>query len=103
MTTLPNQCDLTIEYLPPSNLQPGPHNARKHSQRQITRLKAVINEFGFTNPILVDEHLNVIAGHAVAGAADAASAFRCRSGQARWIRCSRRSHSRRADPQAHSR
>jgi hypothetical protein len=64
MTTVPNQRALAIEYLPPSNLQPHAHNARKHSQRQITRLKAVINEFGFTNPILVDEHLNVIAGHA---------------------------------------
>jgi hypothetical protein len=64
MTTVPNQRTLAIEYLPPSNLQPDPHNARKHSQRQITRLKAVVNEFGFTNPILVDGQLNVIAGHA---------------------------------------
>lgn len=71
MTTVPNDRTFSIEQLPPSDLQPDPCNARKHSQRQITRLKAVINEFGFTNPILVDEHLNVIAGHARLEAAKA--------------------------------
>ena len=53
----------SIEHLPLSSLRPDPGNARKHSQRQISRLRAVINEYGFTNPILVDEHLNIIAGH----------------------------------------
>ncbi|MEO5322978.1 ParB/Srx family N-terminal domain-containing protein [Mesorhizobium sp. CC13] len=55
---------LEVEYLQTSSLTPDPNNARKHSQRQITRLKAVIAEFGFTVPILVDERLIVIAGHA---------------------------------------
>jgi len=59
-----NCLSLKIEYLATSALIPDPLNARKHSQRQLTRLKAVIAEFGFTNPILIDEHHKVIAGHA---------------------------------------
>ena len=59
-----NGGSLQIEYLATSALKPDAHNARKHSRRQITRLKTAVAEFGFTNPILVDEHLKVIAGHA---------------------------------------
>lgn len=72
MTTLTTgRQAFSIEHLPPSQLQPDPSNSRKHSQRQITRLKAVIDEFGFTNPILIDERFNVIAGHARLEAAQA--------------------------------
>jgi ParB-like chromosome segregation protein Spo0J len=38
-------------------------NARKHSDEQVTQLAASIQEFGFTNPILIDENKMVIAGH----------------------------------------
>ena len=55
---------LSVEYLATTALMPDPRNARKHPQRQIARLKAIIEEFGFTNPILTDEKLSVIAGHA---------------------------------------
>jgi len=56
--------ELHVQYRPTSSLRPDPTNARRHSQRQLTRLKAIIAEFGFTNPILIDEDLKVIAGHA---------------------------------------
>jgi DNA modification methylase len=55
---------LKIEYLATSALIPDPRNARKHPRRQIVRLTAVVAEFGFTNPILIDEGLHVLAGHA---------------------------------------
>lgn len=45
-------------------MRPDPTNARTHTHHQITRLAAAISEFGFTNPILVDEQLVVLAGHA---------------------------------------
>jgi len=45
-------------------LIPNPHNARLHSKQQIRKLKACIAEFGFCNPVLVDEGNHVIAGHA---------------------------------------
>jgi len=38
-------------------------NARRHSDHQITQIASSIREFGFTNPILIDEKNNVIAGH----------------------------------------
>lgn len=55
---------LEIVYLPVSALIPDPRNARKHDRKQIERLAAAMREFGFTNPILVDERLQIIAGHA---------------------------------------
>ena len=63
--------DLSIESLAISALTPDPRNARKHPQRQLARLKAVIDELGFNDPILVDEQLGVIAGHARLEAAKA--------------------------------
>ena len=38
-------------------------NAREHSTAQIAQIVASILEFGFTNPLLIDEHNNLIAGH----------------------------------------
>jgi DNA modification methylase len=48
-----------------SDLNPAPHNPRTHPQKAIERLTKSIEQFGFTNPILVQEGTNtVIAGHA---------------------------------------
>jgi DNA modification methylase len=38
-------------------------NSRTHSDVQVAQLAASIREFGFTNPVLVDEANNLIAGH----------------------------------------
>jgi DNA modification methylase len=38
-------------------------NSRTHSEQQISQIASSIREFGFTNPILIDEDNNVIAGH----------------------------------------
>jgi ParB-like chromosome segregation protein Spo0J len=54
---------LTIEYINITEIKPSPKNARKHSEEQINQLIASIGEFGYTNPILIDEENNVIAGH----------------------------------------
>lgn len=55
---------LELQYLPISSVRPDATNARSHSQRQLVRLEAVVAEFGFTNPILIDETSVIIAGHA---------------------------------------
>lgn len=39
------------------------NNPRTHSDKQISQLVGSILEFGFTNPILIDENNNIIAGH----------------------------------------
>jgi hypothetical protein len=44
-------------------LVPYARNARTHSQPQIAQVAASIAEFGFTNPLLIDSHAGIIAGH----------------------------------------
>lgn len=39
------------------------NNSRTHSDEQIAQIANSIQEFGFTNPILIDEHNGIIAGH----------------------------------------
>ena len=39
------------------------NNSRTHSAEQVTQIVASIAEFGFTNPILIDEKGVIIAGH----------------------------------------
>ena len=38
-------------------------NSRTHSDEQIAQISASIKEFGFNNPILIDEKGGIIAGH----------------------------------------
>jgi len=44
-------------------LVPYARNARTHSPEQILQLQASIREFGFVNPVLIDDKFNVLAGH----------------------------------------
>ena len=50
-------------YQATSALKPAAHNPRTHSQQQIQQIAESICAFGFTNPILVDEQGEVMAGH----------------------------------------
>lgn len=54
---------LKIVYRPLKELTPYARNARTHSGEQVAQLVASIEEFGWTNPILIDEQGEVIAGH----------------------------------------
>lgn len=55
--------NLQIEQTPIHALQPQDRNARTHSKRQIRQIAASIRQFGFNNPVLVDDNLHIIAGH----------------------------------------
>lgn len=44
-------------------LVPYVRNARTHSDAQVAKLAASIKEYGWTNPILLDEAGGIIAGH----------------------------------------
>jgi ParB-like chromosome segregation protein Spo0J len=44
-------------------LIPYERNPRTHSEAQIAQIAVSINEFGWTNPVLVDGKNGVIAGH----------------------------------------
>lgn len=52
-----------IELWPLERLRPYDRNARTHSAEQVAQIAASIVEFGFTNPILVDSHDGIVAGH----------------------------------------
>lgn len=54
---------LTVEYLPVEAIKAYERNSRTHSKEQIEQLKKSITEFGFTNPVLLDEDNELIAGH----------------------------------------
>lgn len=45
------------------DLVPYARNARTHSNEQVMQIAASIKEWGWTNPILVDEEGGIIAGH----------------------------------------
>src|SRR3954453_2000610 len=52
-----------IELWPVERLRPYERNPRPHSEDQVEQLAASMVEFGFTNPILVDESNGILAGH----------------------------------------
>ena len=52
-----------IELWPVTRLVPYERNARTHSPEQVAQIVASIQEFGFTNPILVDSDDGILAGH----------------------------------------
>ena len=54
---------LAVVYRPANSLKPDPRNARTHPKRQVEQLIQSIREFGFTNPVLIDESNVLIAGH----------------------------------------
>lgn len=45
------------------SLIPYARNSRTHSDEQVAQIAASIREFGFTNPVLVDQEGGIIAGH----------------------------------------
>ena len=47
---------------PIERLKPHPQNPRQHSEDQVMQLAKSIQEFGFTQPILVDENDMILAG-----------------------------------------
>ncbi len=60
---------LRVEYLAVSGLLPYARNSRTHSDAQVSQIAASIKAFGFTNPILISEGSDIIAGHGRALAA----------------------------------
>ena len=54
---------LDVAYIAATDLKPFKRNARTHSKKQIRQIAASIKEFGFTNPILIDNSNTVLAGH----------------------------------------
>ena len=54
---------MLIEQIGIETLIPYANNARTHSDAQVAQIAASIREFGFNNPVLIDEQSSIIAGH----------------------------------------
>ena len=68
MTDAPQSAGLValaerIELWPMDRLRPYERNPRTHSEAQVDQIAASMVEFGWTNPVLVDEQGGVLAGH----------------------------------------
>lgn len=55
--------NLIIENMALNQIRAYEKNAKSHPEGQIQQIAASILQFGFNNPILVDENLEIIAGH----------------------------------------
>ncbi len=68
MTNVPKSAGLValaerIELWPIDRLRPYERNPRTHSEAQVDQIAASMVEFGWTNPVLVDEQGGMLAGH----------------------------------------
>jgi DNA modification methylase len=54
---------LKIEYRDPASLAAYDRNARVHTPAQVRQIAQAMREFGWTNPMLVDESGGIVAGH----------------------------------------
>lgn len=59
---MPNP-DHIVEHVRLDALRPYAGNARRHSKKQVHQIADSIRRFGFTNPILVGDDGQIIAGH----------------------------------------
>lgn len=59
------QADIALQVVmkPVADLIPYARNARTHSDKQVAQIAGSIREFGFNNPVLIDESGTIIAGH----------------------------------------
>ena len=69
MSSQPQRNQLTAEWITPQRLRPYPGNARTHSKKQVRQIADSIQRFGFTNPVLISDDNEIIAGHGRVAAA----------------------------------
>src|SRR5882762_8283751 len=63
LNALNDESRLQVEYWPLDRLIPYARNARTHGEAQVAEIAGSIRTFGFSNPILVSEAGDIIAGH----------------------------------------
>jgi ParB-like chromosome segregation protein Spo0J len=54
---------VAVQQMAVASLRPYPGNARTHSKKQIKQIARSIERFGFTNPVLISDDDEIIAGH----------------------------------------
>jgi hypothetical protein len=61
--SLPGDLAREVELVAVNQLVPYGGNARTHSKKQVRQIAESIKQFGFTNPVLIDNRNGIIAGH----------------------------------------
>lgn len=61
--------NLNIQNIAIARIREYKNNPKLHNRVQITKIRESIREFGFINPVLLDENLEIIAGHGRVAAA----------------------------------
>lgn len=61
---------IKISYIKRSSLKRYERNAMQHSESQVKQIADSITQFGWTNPVLIDENDEIIAGHGRLAAAE---------------------------------
>ena len=60
-----SRSNLTIVYQYIAALNPRKSNPRTHSKKQIEQIARAITQFGFTNPVLIDDANGIVAGQII--------------------------------------
>ncbi|MEP2726926.1 site-specific DNA-methyltransferase [Roseibium sp.] len=55
--------NIKVELIALDQLKPADRNPRVHSKKQIGQIVRSMKQFGFTNPLMVDDQNQIIAGH----------------------------------------
>jgi len=55
--------NLIIQNIEIIRIQDYKNNPKLHNRAQAAKIREYIREFGFINPVLLDENLEIIAGH----------------------------------------
>ena len=84
---------LKIEHITAAELIPYENNPRIHTEQQIEKLKASIQEYGIVLPVLIDASNVILAGHALVQA--------CRALEISEVPCVRASHLTEAQTRAY--
>ena len=58
-----SESKIKIVFKKTGDLIPYARNSRTHSEEQVRQIVGSIQEFGFTNPVLIDSQSGIIAGH----------------------------------------
>ena len=60
---------LSIQNIKLTDIRAYKNNPKLHNKAQVAKIRDSIHEFGFINPILLDENMEIIAGHGRVAAA----------------------------------
>ncbi len=64
--------NLQIQTIKLTDIRVYKNNPKLHNKAQVAKIRESIREFGFINPVLLDENLEIIAGHGRVAAAQGA-------------------------------